>query len=145
MAEKAPQSLANHARYDPWFHFFVVPVLLATFVTSAVSAIRHPGFLSMWTAVFDVALVIIAFKARLYALRVQDRLICLEQRLRLHDCLPDAQRAQIAGLSEMQLVALRFASDEEVAALVRQTVSAQLSAPAIKKAIRNWRPDYFRV
>jgi hypothetical protein len=145
MAEKAPQSLANHARYDPWFHFFVVPVLLATFVSSAVLAIRHPGLLSIWAAVFDVALVIIAFKARLYALRVQDRLICLEQRLRLYDCLPDAQRAQIAGLSERQLVALRFASDEEVPALVRQTVSAQLSAPAIKKAIRNWRPDYFRV
>ena len=102
MAEEAPQSLANHARYDPWFHFFVLPVLLATFVISAVAAIRHPGFPSIWAAVFDVALVITAFKARLYALRVQDRLICLEQRLRLHDCLPDAQRAQIAGLSERQ-------------------------------------------
>jgi hypothetical protein len=145
MAEMVAQNLSNHARYDPWFHFLAVPVLLVSCVISTVLAFRHPGFLSIWTIVFNVALVITAFKVRLYALKVQDRLICLEQRLRLQQRLPDSQRSQIASLSEGQLVALRFASDDEVPALVQQTVSARLPAPAIKKAIKNWRPDYFRV
>jgi hypothetical protein len=145
MAESTSQTLTHHVRYDPWFHFFALPVFFASWIVSAVLAVRHPGFLHIWIVVFNTALVITAFKARRYALKVQDRLIRLEERLRLSECLPDLQRSQIASLSEGQLIALRFASDNELSALVQQAVSQRLSGPDIKKEIKNWRPDHFRV
>jgi Family of unknown function (DUF6526) len=145
MAESTSQTLTRHVRYDPWFHFFALPVFFASWIVSAVLAVRHPGFLHIWIVVFNTALVITAFKARLYALKVQDRLIRLEERLRLSECLPDLQRSQIAILSEGQLIALRFASDDELPALVEQAVSQRLSGREIKKVIKNWRPDHFRV
>jgi hypothetical protein len=145
MADSTSQALTHHVRYDPWFHFFALPVFFATWIVSAVLAVRHPGFLHIWMVIFNTALVITAFKARLYALKVQDRLIRLEERLRLSECLPDLQRSQIASLSEAQLIALRFASDDELPVLVQQAVSQRLSGPDIKKTIKNWRPDHFRV
>jgi hypothetical protein len=145
MAKSTTQALTHHVRYDPWFHFLALPVFMASWILSAVLAIRHPGFLHIWLIVFNTALVVIAFRARQYALKVQDRLIRLEERLRLRERLPDSQHSQIASLSEGQLIALRFASDDELPALVQQAVSQRLSGPDIKKAITNWRPDHFRV
>jgi hypothetical protein len=145
MADGSCQDLTHHARYDPRFHFFVLPVFFASWIFSAVLAVRHPGFLHIWVVIFNTALVITAFRARQHALRVQDRLIRLEERLRLSECLPDLQRSQIAILSEGQLIALRFASDDELPALVEQAVSQRLSGREIKKVIKNWRPDHFRV
>jgi hypothetical protein len=143
MDESASQSLTRHARYDPWFDFFALPVFFACAIISAVLAVRHPGFLHFWMVIFNTALVITAFKARLYALKVQDRLIRLEGRLRLSERLPDLQRSEIASLPEGHLIALRFASDDELPALVQQAVSERLSGPDIKKAIKNWRPIIF--
>jgi hypothetical protein len=85
------------------------------------------------------------FKVRLYALRVQDRVIRLEERLRLTLLLPDSTRARIGELSEGQLIALRFASDSEVAGLVQQTLDGKWDPKQVKSAIRSWRPDYLRV
>ena len=145
MAEKTPQNLGNHARFDPPFHFFVLPVFAITWIVSVVVAVRHPRFLCIWGVVLATAAVVAVLKIRINALKVQDRIIRLEERLRLATLLPATQHPQIARLSEDQLIGLRFASDEEVPSLVSKTLTENLKRADIKKAIRNWRPDYWRV
>src|SRR5579859_4853779 len=144
MAEPSPQTLANHVRYDPPFHFFVLPVFAISWIVSVVFLVRHPGLLHFWIVVFNTALVVAVIRLRQYALKVQDRVIRIEERLRLTALLPDSLRPQIAKLNERQLIALRFASDAEVPALVERTLSVNLQPADIKKAIKNWRPDYWR-
>jgi Family of unknown function (DUF6526) len=145
MAERSPQTFANHVRLDPPYHYFVLPVLAITWIVSVVFAVRHPGFVHVWIVIFNTALIVAVIRSRQYALKVQDRVIRLEERLRLATLLPDSQRSQIAKLNEGQFVALRFASDGETPALVEQILSANLAPADIKKAIKNWRPDYWRV
>jgi Family of unknown function (DUF6526) len=145
MAEKSPQNFANHTRFDPAFHFFVFPVFAITFIVTVVLLVMHPGFYSAWRVVVAAALVTAVLKMRMYALKVQDRVIRLEERLRLAALLPEAQRAQIALLSEDQLIGLRFAGDEEMPALMARALSEKLSRNDIKKAVKTWRPDYWRV
>jgi len=145
MATAAPQTYANHVRRDPLFHFFLLPVLAISVGVSVYVCVRRPSFVTAWGIVFVVAVTVIALKARLYALKVQDRVIRLEEQLRLTMLLPQSLRPQIARLSEDQLIALRFASDEEIPALVERVLSANLSREDIKKSIKKWRPDYWRV
>jgi hypothetical protein len=145
MATASPQTYANHVRLDPPFHFFVLPALAISLGMSVYVCVRHPSFLTFWGIVFVAAVSVLATRARVYALRVQDRIVRLEERLRLAGLLPESQRPQIARLSEDQLIALRFASDEEIPALVERTLSANLSRADIKKSIKNWRPDSWRV
>ena len=94
---------------------------------------------------FVVAVAILAVKARFYALKSQDRVVRLEERERLAGLLPEPLRGRIGELSEGQLVVLRFASDAEVSGLVQETMAKKLSKAHIKRAIKNWRADYFRV
>jgi hypothetical protein len=145
MAERSPQSLANHVRFDPAFHFFVVPVFAVSWILSVVFLVRHFGFLHCWVAIVNTALLVAVIRFRQYALKVQDRIIRLEERLRLATLLPDPLCPQIAKLSERQFIALRFASDEEVPALVEHILAANLSPVDVKKTIKNWRPGYWRV
>jgi hypothetical protein len=145
MGEPSPQTLANHIRIDPPYHYFVLPVLAITWIVSVVFAVRHPGFVHVWIVVFNTAIIVAVIRGRQYALKVQDRVIRLEERLRLATLLPDTLRPQIARLSEAQMIALRFASDEELPSLVERTLSMNLQRAEIKKAIKNWRPDYWRV
>jgi len=145
MAEKSPQNFANHVRLDPPFHFFVLPVFAISWIVSVVFAVRHLSFYSVWGVVLATAAVTAVLRIRIYSLKVQDRVIRLEERLRFATLLPESQRAQIAKLTEDQLIGLRFASDEEVAGLVQRTLSENLSRADIKKAVRNWRADYWRV
>jgi hypothetical protein len=145
MSSPVPQNLANHVRYDPLFHFFLLPVYLISLIVSLTMLARHRNLHMLGLVILVLALVITNSKTRLYALKVQDRVIRLEERLRLTALLPDSLRAQIPKLSEKQLVALRFASDEELPALAQRALSEHLEPADIKKAIRNWRPDYWRV
>ena len=92
-----------------------------------------------------MAALVAVTRIRINALKVQDRVIRLEERLRLAALLAEGQRPQIARLSEDQLIGLRFASDEEVAGLAQQALSENLSGRDIKKMVRRWRPDYWRV
>lgn len=145
MAEPRPQNLANHVRIDPPFHYFVLPTLAITWIVSVVFLVRHPGFVHFWIVVFNTAIIVAVIRCRQYALKVQDRVIRLEERERLATLLPDSLRSQIAKLTEAQLIGLRFASDEEIPALVQRTLSENLSQKDIKKSVKNWRPDDWRV
>jgi hypothetical protein len=139
------QTFANHSRLDPPFHFFVLPVMAITWISSVVFLVRHPGLHAAWFLVVMSAVLVAVFRIRIYALRVQDRVIRLEERLRLAGLAGEAQRALIMQPTETQLIGLRFASDEEVVALAQRAVSENLSRSDIKKAVRVWRPDYWRV
>ena len=145
MPDQMPQTFANHTRFDPPYHFFVIPVLAITVLLTIWNLIQNASFYSAWMVVVALALVVLAFKCRLYALKVQTRVIRLEERLRLVTLLPESLRAKIPQLTEGQLVALRFASDAEIPGLVEKALAASLPNTEIKKAIVNWRPDYFRV
>ena len=145
MAEKKPQTFANHTRWDPLFHFFVLPVFFLLAIAGLVHFIWRPGLHSGLMFVVAVALAIAVTKIRLNALRVQDRVIRLEERLRLASLLPEPLRSRIPELTVGQLVGLRFASDGEVAKLVERALSEKLSREDIKKAIQTWRPDNVRV
>ncbi len=145
MPEQTPQTYTSYARLDPTYHFFALSVAGISVLVAIWNAVQHFDFMSAWLVVVSLAAVVIALKARLYPLKAQDRIIRLEERLRLASLLPDALRSRIGELSESQLIALRFASDAELPGLVEKTFSGKLSSDEIKKAIVNWRPDYFRI
>jgi hypothetical protein len=144
----APQTYKNHSRLDPLMHFFVFPTLITNFIFSIYVTIRHwpeHPHLHPWWIIVSFALLVLAFKARTYALRVQDRVIRIEERLRLTSLLPSADLPYVNELDVKQLIALRFASDAELPALVHRTLTENLDPKAIKQSITNWRPDNHRV
>jgi hypothetical protein len=145
VSERRPQNLSNHARLDEWFHFFIIPILLLNFIFAIYSLVRHPGYVQGWIALVSFTLLAMAFKMRIYSLKVQSRLIRLEEHLRLASLLPEPLRTRIAELSEDQLIGLRFASDGELADLVDRTLAEGLNRKQIKQAVKEWRPDYWRV
>lgn len=145
MAEKRPQTFANHARFDPLFHFFALPIFGLSVVWSIVHFIRHPGLQSAVAFVVLCAATVVALKTRLYSLRLQDRVIRLEERLRLATVLPESLRSRIPELTETQLIGLRFAADGELPGLCEKALSENLSRRDVKKSIQSWRPDYWRV
>jgi len=145
MAERMPQSLANHARVDPLFHFIVLPVFGLSALGGTIHFLWHPSYHSASLFVISVAALIAVVKIRVYALKVQDRVICLEERLRLTALASEPLRSRIPGLTEGQLIALRFASDAEAPKLAERALSEKLSRADIKKAIQTWRPDYWRI
>jgi len=141
-----PQTFANHTRWHPPHHFFIIPVMLINFVWSVVDLIRLPGWnTGRWTVV-SFALLMLTILVRTNPLKVQDRIIRLEERLRCQRILSPSLSQQIDPMSPGQFVALRFASDGELEGLVAAVLAGKLTRPAeIKRAIKNWRADTFRV
>lgn len=140
-----PQNFANHGRLDPPFHFFMVPVALITTIAVIVRAVRSPNLWTLWYVVVALAGLVAVFKIRLYALRVQDRVIRLEERVRMMAVLPAPLRARIGELTTDQCVGLRFACDAELPGLVQRALDEKLSRKDIKKAVKDWRADYARI
>lgn len=145
MSKASPQSLRNHARFDPSFHAVLFSVLIANLVVAIVYLVRHPHFYTAWLVLLSIVAFIPFFKLRLYPLRVQDRVIRLEERLRLQALAPAEWHTQIYRLTEDQLIGLRFAADEEVVELAKQALEERLSRKQIKERIKEWRPDEWRV
>ena len=152
LSQQAPQTYANHARFDPLFHFFLLPVFALGLILSLIHFFYHlresdmrDNMHSFLLIILAFAMVTLALKVRLYSLKLQDRVIRLEERLRLMQLLPEPLRARIPELTEGQLVALRFASDAEIPKLVERALNEKLKRSDIKKAIQTWRPDYWRV
>ena len=139
------QSYSNHAKYDPPFHFFVLPIFLINILVVGYLLFRNPGIGGAWLLVLSVAFLLHAARTRGYATHLQDRVIRVEERIRLAAILPEPLRARIGELSDSQIVGLRFASDAELPALFQRAIDEKLSRSDIKKAITNWRPDYSRV
>ena len=144
MSDK-PQSFKSHGRFDPLYHFFLTWIFLANIIVAIVYAAHHPCFYSVWIVVMSIAAFLLLFKMRLYPLKVQDRVIRLEERLRLQALAPSEWHSQIYRLSEDQLIGLRFAADDEVVELAKQALEHHLTRKQIKERIRDWRPDYWRV
>ena len=112
----ADQTYANHARWlAPW-HFIAFPVLAINVVIAAIAAFKNPGFDAVWWLLVSIALLLTVFTARAMATKVQDRLIRLEETLRLNRLMA-GREADVAKLTVEQLVGLRFAADAEVAGL----------------------------
>lgn len=145
MAER-PQSYKTHRRYVPAYHFFALPVVLLNVVVEIVRLVRSPTLYQGWLVVFALALAVFVNFARHMAARVQDRVIRLEERMRLGRLLPEELQSRIDEIRPSHLVALRFASDEELPDLARHCLDGELtSGEQIKKHIKTWRPDYLRM
>ena len=136
----AAQTYKNHARFDPIFHFFLVPLCLICFVASIVHVVHQHNAPNVLLVPVTFVLLLLAFVARSYALKVQDRVIRLEENVRLHWMGVDP-----SGLTMRQMIALRFASDEETPALAARAVAEKLTPKQIKASIVNWRADLDRV
>ena len=139
------QSFASHAKIDPPFHFFVLPVLLINILVVGYLLFRHPGIGGAWLLLVSVSLLVLAGRVRSWATHLQDRVIRVEERIRLAAILPEPLRSRIAELSDSQIVGLRFASDAELPGLAKKVLEEKITARAeIKALVVNWRPDYMR-
>ena len=146
MAE--PQSYKNHTRFEPGFHFLLVPVLLLNIVVTVVWYVHHHAdhpHIAPWLVLMSVVLLLMLGTTRRYAAHNQDRLIRLEERLRYALLLPAAELPLVENLSVPQIVALRFASDAELPALALRAAGEKLTPKPIKQSIQTWRADNFRV
>ena len=145
MSATRTQSYANHRRYFGLYHYVAMPILLANIVITTVHAVRFPSAWTIWIVVVSLALTAGLIASRASTLIVQSRLIALEMRLRLATTLPLELRGRIAELRLKQLIGLRFAGDAELPALVERCLSGELTtADAVKREIRDWRPDFLR-
>jgi hypothetical protein len=146
MAEKTPQTFANHTRIHPPFHLFLGPGSMVLIILTIVNVVQHYRQLEAWILlVFGILFLQAVLLIRLNPLRAQDRLIRLEERLRLEALLSAELRSRIEELTESQLIALRFASDNELPGLVAKVLAEKMKSKEIKKAIVAWRADTFRV
>jgi hypothetical protein len=143
-----PQTYKNHTRFDPPWHYFIAPALLVNVLVSIYLTIHHwpeHRFIFLWYVFMSVVLLMAVGKARQHSVKAQDRIIRLEERLRFAALLPADELARAHALTEPQIIALRFASDGELPALVKRTLDQNLTQKQIKESINSWRPDYFRV
>lgn len=143
---ETPQNYSSHTRWHPPFHFFVLPVMLINFIWWIVQFFLAPGINAGWLIVASLALLLLTFFTRTNSLKAQDRIIRLEERLRYQQVLSPALAKQTDALTLGQMIALRFAGDDELESLVSQVLAGTLVKPKdIKQAIKNWRADVCRV
>ena len=142
----AEQTFENHGKFVPLYHYVTAPILLLNVLWSLYLVVTGPSFDAVLGAAVAVALMFLFFFARVFALGAQDRVIRLEERLRLQASLPDDLRARVNEYSTDQLIALRFASDTELPELARRVLDEKIgNRKTIKQAIKTWRPDYQRL
>jgi hypothetical protein len=145
------QNYKNHVRWDPAWHFFLVPMLMLNIVFASFKLVydwhmpANHHYLYGWWVVMAIVLFMVIMKSRMYPIKVQDRVIRLEERLRLQALLSAEAFAASQALTEDQLIGLRFASNAELPALVARTLKERLTRDQIKEAIVDWKPDTFRV
>jgi len=142
------QTFKSHTRWDPVFHFFALPILLANIVIVGIAVARSHnafGFPALWSILVAVAIFLVALKARNYALKDQDRIIRLEERMRLASLVSASELIELESLTMRQYIGLRFASNTELPDLARRAIRENLTEKQIKEFISSWRPDNDRV
>jgi hypothetical protein len=144
------QSFATHRKFVWQYHFLAFGILAINLVWSLYRLISSlpgvPFFDRLLQAAVAIALLLLAWYGRTFPLKAQDRVIRLEEILRLERLLPADLRARIGELRPGQLIALRFANDEELPELTRAVLDEKIARPDdIKKRIRTWRADHFRM
>jgi hypothetical protein len=145
MSEKRPQTYANHAKLVPLFHYVALPLLALNLVLALAGLLDGIALEALNRVGVAVALVLVGLFSRVNALKAQDRVIRLEERLRMERLLPNDLKPRIDDVSTAQCVALRFASDEELPALTRLALDENADQKTIKQAIKSWRADHQRV
>ena len=144
-AQPAAQSAANHARMVPGFHYVGGSLALINLIWSFYRVVTRPGADAYMALVVAVALLLTFWYARAFPIAVQDRLIRLEERLRLARLMPPEMQQRCDDLTAAQLIALRFASDAELPQLATKVLDEKISDRGqIKTMIRDWRPDHMR-
>ena len=146
MAQKTPQTFENHARILPAYHYVAFPLFAINFFFALYQAVVHFTWANLAGLGLGIGLVLIFVLARVMAMTVQDRVIRLEERMRMRELLPADLKPRINEFTVKQLVALRFAADSELPELARQVLDGRLTEQkAIKQAVKNWRADEYRV
>ena len=141
------QNYKNHSRLNPVHHFILTPITAVIFVWSIINVFQDDQSLAykIYFTLTAVILLILGLLARSYGLRNQDRIIRVEMRLRYFELTGTSFSSKEKQLRLGQIIALRFASDEELIGLMDRAISENLSGTAIKKAIQNWQGDTLRV
>jgi hypothetical protein len=142
------QNFTNHIKYYTAHHFVFYPLLLIALSASVYEYNHHPDQKEIWGAIM-LAFIFIGWTSFMlrqhYALGNQNRIVRMELRFRYYFITGKRLEPLESNLSFRQLAALRFASDEELAALVDHALKENLSAPQIKRSIVHWLPDHMRV
>lgn len=140
------QNFQNHARYYPLVHFVITPILFINMIWQIVDLSRFRNWDEANDLLIAVVLILMSLAARLQALRAQDRVIRLEEMLRYREVLPQDFFVKTKNLKTGQIIALRFAPDEELVDLIQRTLNGEFEKTKdIKQAVKNWRGDYLRV
>lgn len=146
MAEKKPQTFANHAKLVPLFHYVVLPLFLVNLLVALYHMFAGFSFETAWDVAMAIGLMLVALFARVFALGAQDRVIRLEERLRMQGFLPDELKPKINDFTMDQLAALRFASDAELPSLAKKIIDDGIAdRKTIKQMVVTWRADYQRL
>jgi hypothetical protein len=145
MAQPPPQTFENHARILPAYHYVAFPLFAVNFFFALYQVVTDFSWAGLVAFGLAVALILLFFLARVMALTVQDRVIRLEETLRMRALLPPDLQARMGEFTLKQIVALRFASDGELPDLARQVLDGKIQdQKAIKKMVRQWRADHQR-
>lgn len=136
------QTFATHRKNVPLFHYLALPILIINVLVAGYGAVRGPSLAAIWSVLLALALFVGALFARVFALQAQDRVIRLEETLRLRELLPADVRARIPELTRDQIIGLRFASDEELPELTARVLRDNVQKrDDVKKLVKHWRPD----
>jgi len=143
---QSDQNFENHGKMVPAYHYWMTPMLLFPTLYLGYGVVVGFSFAGLVSFIFSVGVVLAAFFARWFALGVQDRVIRLEERLRMEKLLPEELKHRIPEVTTVQMIALRFAPDEELPGLVSKALSGGISdRKTLKQAIKHWRADHQRI
>jgi uncharacterized protein DUF6526 len=145
MSEREPQSFATHRRLITGYHFVLGGIVFANLIIQVIGLFKRPSWSNGWDIVMAAGFILMFWYLRVFPNRVQDRVIRLEERMRLGRLLPPELRPRLGEFAPNQLVALRFASDEELPTLAARVLNENItSKTAIKALIAQWRADHLR-